>query len=810
MIAAAFFLSGFSALVFEINWSRMLTLVFGASVYGQSIVLGMFMGGMTLGARWIGRSVRSSSRPLLWYAVLEGITALFGLASLRMPSLCDRIPALPPALDFSARIACCAFFILPATVAMGGTFPVMFRELSLRAPGNRGAGSASGKISFLYVVNTLGALSGIFACNYWMLTKLGMARSIGLASAVNFSIFALFLALGRSPRGDASKTAGGVPRPKTSAPFRLAPLWALFFSGFLTMLYEIAWSRALTFSFGSSTYTFSLIVFSFIMGLGAGAMWIRRHPAGEEAQTRRRIRDYQLRAIVCSSVFVFFAVRLPLITDQLFARFGEQYMLLHLSEIACMSFIISPVAFFSGASFPLLCTLCDPRGDPPESLVGLAYSFNTAGSILGAFLTGFVFVSLLGPFQVIWIALGLHFLILYLVRPEQGPQRLKTPAIVLAAVSLFLFVQFRFFDPNDLLSGNFAKIYREQKPFVPRYLRRNPAYETYRLKRAAAWEKATPYRLLWFRHGLISSVAVSRNNQNTRLIIDGKTDASTGPFFVSDMPTQSLLAFLPLVSTENPKKGLVIGYGSGVTTGLLSLYVPRIDSLEIEKSVLDASRFFSEYNMNAHQRDNVRVVLGDARRFIHRAPPRCYDFISAEPSNIWMAGVAHLFTVEYFRDCARILKENGVMVQWLHVYKLSATDFKVALRTFSKVFPEVSIWGSPNFGDLFLIGKKGKTPPLLEKRLPEVLENYPYRDAMNVLGAGDLRGFLNFQIAASIDPYRPKLQSVPLHTDNLPILEYSAAKNMFRFEPEKIYRFLERPRPAGESDVRLGSKPQSS
>jgi len=758
------------------------------------------MGGLALGAQYIGRFGRQlqsykyfsnlTLSHLQLYGILEGIIGLFGLASAALLALCFPIATNYSALDFIIRLLVCASLILPATIAMGGTFPVLYKVLSSQegttvtepqALTDPQALSTLTQVSKLYWINTLGALAGIALSSYWMIFSFGIRHTLFIAASVNFLLLLVFVGRKQSLRDESFSLP---PSNKISSPTLSSTLGSLFFCGMATMVYEVAWSRALCFSFGSSIYTFALILLAFLGGLTLGAFWIGKKMPKSRRHLQQTLCDLQTFVIIGAGVFTFLSLRLPLVTEKLFVLSGGIFWKVQLLEVAVFFLMIAPVAVCIGASFPILCELLTVSGKPTEAQIGTGYSVNTLGAIVGAMLTGFMFVPVIGPFNILWIALVLHCMVMFLSAPEPKIKSLRGNIFMIAGLVLFIWAQFQSVNTLDLMSGYYTDTYKRTNDPVPHYLANNPNFFSGYAKRNSGQKE---HQLLWFRHGVANSVAVVKTNRNTRLVIDGKTDASVGPYYESDMPTQSFLALLPLLYSRNQERGLVVGLGSGVTTGILSLYTRQIDCLEIEKRVLEVLPYFKDYNCDVQNKANVRFIVDDARKVI-RNSKKTYDFISAEPSNIWVSGVAQLFTQEYFEDCKRILEKDGVMVQWIHVYKLSCDDLKTAVHTFASVFPRFDIWGSFNLGDLFLVGWKDKLPHTLSpERFNTFLKNYCYQKEMQSMGADTLERFLHFRLYSGIWSQTNK----NLHTDDLPILEYSAGKNMFLQEGSKIFEWIE-------------------
>ncbi len=218
-----------------------------------------------------------------------------------------------------------------------------------------------------------------------------------------------------------------------------------------------------------------------------------------------------------------------------------------------------------------------------------------------------------------------------------------------------------------------------------------------------------------YKEGAAGTVSVKRMGGTRSLAIDGKVDASNG----ADMLTQRLLGLLPTLVHSGPRDALVIGLGSGVTADavMVSGTVRRMDIVEISPEVVEAASLFDEENRRVLRSPGVRLLIGDGRTHLQLTPRR-YDVIVSEPSNPWMAGVAALFTREFFEAVRRRLNPDGVFCQWTHTYEIDASDLRSIVRTFASVFPQGTMWLVGD-GDLLLIGTQGNS---IEQQLAGIAE----------------------------------------------------------------------------------------
>ena len=215
--------------------------------------------------------------------------------------------------------------------------------------------------------------------------------------------------------------------------------------------------------------------------------------------------------------------------------------------------------------------------------------------------------------------------------------------------------------------------------------------------------------ILYYREGATGTVSVKRLTGDRSLAIDGKVDASTS----GDMITQKLLAHLPLLLHPQPQTVSIIGLGSGVTAGAALVHpVAAVEVVEISPEVIEASSHFTAENRRALDDPRTRLIEGDGRSHMLLSS-RQYDVIVSEPSNPWMAGVAALFTQEFFTILRDRLAPGGIVCQWAHTYDISTADLRSIVATFTSVFPGATMWLVGN-GDLLLLGSLEPLGPRLD------------------------------------------------------------------------------------------------
>ena len=197
LIYLLFSLSGSCALVYEILWSKYLSLTFGNTMIAVSVVAATFMAGLAIGSFPIGRYADRDSNLLKTYALLEigiAVTALLFAPTLIVVEdlYAYWVQQLPnfPGLTTSINILFCGMLLLPPSICMGGTFPIMCRFFARRKSG--------AQIGRLYALNTLGATLGAFSAGYLLIPTLGLSRTGFLAIFGNLAIAGICFALSKS------------------------------------------------------------------------------------------------------------------------------------------------------------------------------------------------------------------------------------------------------------------------------------------------------------------------------------------------------------------------------------------------------------------------------------------------------------------------------------------------------------------------------------------------------------------------------------------------------------------------------------
>ncbi|MEQ1730297.1 MAG: fused MFS/spermidine synthase, partial [Vicinamibacterales bacterium] len=710
----AYTCSGLAGLVYEVSWTRLLTLYIGHTTAAASAVVAAFLGGLAVGAAG-GGVVASTMKPLQAlkaYVALELVVVLFALllpwelralTPLLRWAYADGAPgALFPIVRLAASLA---LVFLPAA-ALGATFPMAVRWFAHRSANPARVSSA------LYAMNTVGATAGSLLAGFSLIPSIGISGTtkVGmLASCVAAALVGIVIMRERK-RGnevlkpDATKTEQVRLKPDTTnakadpttattwKPEALAAVIVLGLSGFASLVHEIVWTRILALVLGPTTYAFAAtlaaVVAGVAIGSGAGTWLFGRMKAGAHAGWLALILAVGAVTIVGTSFLAGGYV--PRAIAREMAAAPDSFSALVSRGMLLTALLVVPTAICLGAAFPLALQVAGDHERSPARRFGVVYAVNTIGSVAGTLAAGFVLIPWLGlPTTLAVAAFVLVAASIAVIAIADVSATLRNIGYAASAVALLAVVAAPQWDRALLASGVYL-----YAPFVPKGL----DLET-QLKAGT---------LLYYKDGAPATVSVKRLTGTTTLAVDGKTDASNR----SDMLTQKLVGHLPLLLHPNPKNIAIIGLGSGVTLGAaLSHPVERAEVIEISEEVVEASHFFDAENHKALDDPRTQLIVGDGRSHLMLSREQ-YDVIISEPSNPWIAGVASLFTKEFFEGAKARLAPGGLICQWAHTYTISERDLKSIVATFTSVFPNGTAW-MVNDNDVLMVAAVDPVVPLL-------------------------------------------------------------------------------------------------
>lgn len=721
----AYTCSGMAGLVYEVSWTRLLTLYIGHTTAAAAAVVAAFLGGLAGGAAWGGRiaSRWTRERALAAYVWLEVIVAAAALAvpfALRaaLPLLAAAYGADGSGVAFaSIRLAVCLAVVFVPAAALGATFPMAVRWFASDPD------RAASRGGLLYALNTAGAAVGALLAGFVLIPRIGIQGTIFVGVAGSLVAAAAAWTVRRRagtpiesgdvepsrPSGQsgaegrrAAKSVASSPGPDvTVTASALPPHWVpavvLGISGFASLAHEIAWTRLLALVLGPTTYAFAAALAAVIVGVAIGSAagsWIvgrTRQPGAWLAAA------LALGAVTTSYTYSLAGQWFPRLVAEQMAASDDPFAQLLRYGLTLTAALIVPTAACVGAAFPLALGLTAGRGENAAERFSIVYATNTIGAVSGSLAAGFLLIPRLGLQTTLQLVSGL-LIAASIVVLMMATRRwaLRIPALGASAATIAVIATGPAWDRELLASGPYM-----YAPFVPHDL-----------------DLTTQLRagtLLYYREGASATVSVKRLTGTTTLAVDGKVDASNR----GDMLTQKLIAHLPLLVHERPETVAIIGLGSGVTAGAaLTHPVSRVDVMEISPEVVEASTHFAKENRDALADPRLRLIVGDGRSHLQLSRDR-YDVIVSEPSNPWIAGVAALFTREFFEAARVRLAPGGVLCQWANAYNISESDLRSIVATFHSVFPHGTVW-LVGGDDVLMLASDGP----LEERLAGIAKHW--------------------------------------------------------------------------------------
>jgi spermidine synthase len=789
-VLAAFFVSGACGLIHEVVWTRLLRHVMGNTTFAVTTVLCAFMAGLALGSYLAGRIVDRRQDPLRVFAFLEGT---IGVYCLLLPWL---IGGMQPVYKVLYQHTHTTFYVfslirflfsglillVPATF-MGATLPVLTKFFT-RSPERLGR-----SVGTLYAVNTFGAVLGAWSSGFVIMPALGVTHTLYLACLFNLLVGGTAYGLyRRSPKPEEAtaprkqdgrlnlpetrKKGKGRPGrhaavqqsvPSSSPGFQLALLVGYGLSGFAALVYEIAWTRALSLLIGSTVYAFSAMLTAFVLGLAVGAAVC--------ARWADRLRD-PLRFLVGLQLGIGFSAllvvpvigRLPFFVTGMIAELLDSFWLLQAGELALVLGVMLVPTMCMGAAFPVVNRLYNRESARVARAVGSVYAANTVGTILGSFAGGFLFIPGLGIQKTIVIASAINLLVgvgFFLLRRGVALLRKAAAAVAVAFAAGAGIAAIPAWDAALMSLGPYHEAIRMSKETA--------------LSRRTLEEFAGASKILYHKEDVTTTVTVKEMPGGYRsLHINGKPDASTT---FPDLPSQELVAHVPLLLHPNPKSALVLGLASGITLGSVGRHpLEQIDCVEISPAMLEAARFFDDYNYRILDDPRVKVIITDGRNHLALTDKR-YDVIISQPSNPYLAGVADLFTREFFQVCRDRLAPDGVMCSWIQAYNIDLETLASIVRTFQSVFPDTTLWASGT-SDLLMVGSRGNLS-VDYSSLKLRLQAESVAKDLSRIDIASVPDFLGRMVMGP-EGARRLAAGARIHTDDNALVEFAAPRAMTR------------------------------
>lgn len=771
------FITGAAGLIYEVAWQKYLSRILGSDSVATAVILATFLGGLSAGYYLCGKLTTKVRNHFKAYALLEGIIAIWGLF---FPVIFGALDSAirgwtfsPPILVILQGLLCSGLLMGVPTICMGGTIPFLTRGIS------QSVEEATGVHAKIYGINTAGAFMGTLMAGFFLIPSLGLPLTVMETAILNFSaaVFFFFTSIKlQSREADMPKMSGPSPdggqvvSHEIFTRLQYPPLIlysVAFLSGFYVMTLENVLIRLINLSLGSSSYSFTMIISVFVLAIAIGSYVVGR--------LKRLPR----------SILFFNQFFIALLLMALYFSFDTWPYWAHLIRISIQSNIAGFWAYYANVFVALTLVLILPVSlmgatvpitfhEIKRDLAnvgkhsGLLFSWNTIGNLTGSLVGGIVLFYILNLPGIFCVAIFLAAFSACLVAWRLSKKHLFLAAVV-AAIALVFIATTPLYEIRHFMLGTFRF--------------RSPQSYSMRGPQKFFMDMMGNRILEFYKDGSTASVAVMERTETTifkgrkpvSIIINGKSDSST----VDDIYTLKLSAHIPAILSSQRRNVMVIGLGTGVTAGELTLYpdIERIDVAEISQTVVEALPYFSNSTYEVHKNPKVKIHIGDAFRLLGRSKDK-WDIIISEPSNPWVTGVDLLFTREFYALAKQRLSLNGILLQWVQIYDANVEMVGMIVNTVLQEFQRCHVFMS-NPGDLLIVATdKEFTRDDLERAENVLRTNEAVRSSLDIIHLSSLDRILLRELW-SPSYIRSFFSNFGIQTMDNPRLHYMAGKMFF-------------------------------
>lgn len=747
LIYVCFFFSGASGLVYQIVWTRKCILLLGSTAHAISSVLGIFFLGIGIGSFVGGKLAVSRKNTLKIYAVLEifiGCWALVvseWLASPEIVAKVFKVFSISNYLTFIVRECFAIFWFLLPSIFMGMTYPLLAKYDNLTEK------IAKSHLSLLYMFNTAGATLGVFFAGFVAIPYWGYYKVLIIAVIVNLlvGLIAWIVSLGIKEVYSegieySNQEAVNISDKKGYSIYFVNS--GIFLSGFCSLALEVLWTRLLVMIFLGTNYAYSSVLVSVLAGIGIGSfvlsLVIKRLKLG--------LSYLGIGYFICGISILLTLIlisHLPSIVQEYGLEVSTNWTrAVFIKFLLTFVVLLVPMLAF-GFTFPYALSLIRILSTSPYYSIGKSYGLNTLGSILGSIFGGFIILPIFGcelGIKLLGLSIALFGIVISVLASK------KKGTIFSSSVAL-LILSYAMLPPSIMETIN--------KFYLP-----------------------SNHKLVYFSEGVEGTVAVSspeiRTPEDDRVLWINRVQATTA--IEKGIHMNRFQGILPWLFDRTPRKVLFMCFGSGITCGTLAVSgFEKIDAVEISTEVIEASKYFSDKNLDVLNRANVKIHIDDARNFLIRSKEK-YDFLTLEPMPLALAGVSVFYSEDFYNFCVEAMSEEGMMSQWIPFHSTDTFIVKSVVATILKVFPEAKAFFVNS--DLFIVASK-KPLHLNPEGLKSILDsNYELKEAMFEARFHDLE-----EIFATFVMDRKSLlkfsEGGRLITDKTPWVEFSSPKYVY-------------------------------
>jgi spermidine synthase len=723
-----FFLSGFSSLVYQVVWTRMAFASFGIITPVLSVVLSVFMLGLSVGAWGGGRAIgalvqKTGLSAILFYA---GAELVIGLGAFAVPKLfaAGEHFLLTSGQTNSTNYLCLsalvlAASILPWCVFMGATFPLMMAYVRERDRQN------AKSFSFLYLANVLGAMCGTFLSAVVLVEILGFRATLWVAAAGNLTVAFISGWLAWKQRGssvvssqETTPSAISVAAPQTPVFRWQLTQWILFSTGFCAMAMEVVWTRAFTPILKTQVYSFAMIVFFYLGATFLGS-----------ALYRRALRKNSLFSTAELISFLSIAAFLPVLaTDPRLVTAKLDYVTgMYLTNFTSVVLVLASICPLCAVLGYLTPSLIDQHAAGRPAKAGKVYAVNILGCILGPLFASYILLPWVGE-RLALIILGLPFIIFFaLYCNSLARSRRVILGLMIFAIAGWSLLFSKDFD--GLISG----------------LSKNTV----------------------IRRDYAASVISFGNGRKKQLLVNGVGMTSLTPI-------TKFMVHLPMAFHEGrPESALIICFGMGTSFRSALSWNVDTTAVELVPSVAKAFGFYFADAAKILKNPKGHIVIDDGRRYLKRTRKKFDVIVVDPPPPVEAAGSSLLYSDEFYALAKQHLKTNGIIQIWFPGGE--RTIVFAVLRSLSDSFPYVRCFGSVEGWGAHLLASSA---PIPDRTAEELAARMPARAQEDLLEWNSrtnltISGYLNLVVSQEVPVQEVLNPDVKIRiTDDHPYNEY--------------------------------------
>jgi spermidine synthase len=740
LILAIFVLSGAAGLMYEVVWSRQLVLVFGNTTQAVSTILTGFFGGMAIGSFVGGRIADRVRSPLRLYGAIELVLVVVVLATpITFRLLHEVYRGAYGSLEGHAellalvRFALAVLALAPATILMGATLPTLTRQLT----GDAHLSSAFGR---LYAANTVGAILGTLAAGLVLIELLGLTGTLLVGAGCSAIAGVVAIALSRDAvRIPDVHVHEPVPQPSAAPSRPTLALILAFVSGLTSLGYQVLWTRLLSSGTGNSTYVFTLILATFLIGIACGAMTFSRvrHRIGRPVAAIA-IGQVIIAALAFASLVLVIGHPGPLDPSRVLESAGK--------AVVSAFLVVLPTTFVMGFMFPASSALL---GDDPRRIAtsaGGLLAANTLGAILATFAIPFLVIPLVGsPAAVAMIAMVNVLTALALLAAASGIDRSRRIGTTIVAAVVGIAILVGLATPGTIVDPGVARV-RQSGGTV---------FASAEDEIAAVQAGKRSQRELWV-----------TGTSMTLLTVDAK-----------------LMPVIPLMLRPRSTRALTVAFGMGSAFRGALIAGLKTDAIELVPSVPKMFGYFYDDAAQVLANPNGRVIVADGRNHVELTD-QTYDIIVTDPPPpIESSGASVISSLEYYQAGHARLSPGGIMMQWTP-HGGTIDEFRAHLRTFHAVFPHVMLISGPGGYGYFFLGSDDPMAfdqPTMREVLarPGILADISSAYDSPTNTADGWLALIPTLIRMTDDEVNAFAGDGPLITDDRPLPEYFLLRRLF-------------------------------